>query len=165
MLTQVLCRMQKIVPIVVNLNITKKKEVKIVWKSNVPSLNLEFCYRCSFRIGAAQTAWCRSVGRASSRDYSLWWNSRSSSASWPQRVSQTDNDAHAQNQQTYDYFIFFHLYKFGHHFAVFFFFLTLTLALTLAPNLTLTLTLALALALTLNSKKLMVLILNTCTCI
>lgn len=68
MLTQVLCRMQKIVPIVVNLNITKKKEVKIVWKSNVPRLNLEhnimhqqkkikqFCYHCSFRIGAAQTA-------------------------------------------------------------------------------------------------------------
>lgn len=133
MLTQVLCRMPKIVSIVVNLNITKKEKVKIVWKSNVPSLNLEhnimhqqkkikqFCYHCSFRIGAAQTAWCQSVGRASSRDYSLWWNSRSSSASWPQRVSQTDNDAHAQNQQTYDYFIFFHLYRFGHHFAGFFF--------------------------------------------
>lgn len=30
MLTQVLCRMQKIVPIVVNLNITKKEKVKIV---------------------------------------------------------------------------------------------------------------------------------------
>lgn len=137
----------------------KKEKVKIVWKSNVPRLNLEhnimhqqkkikqFCYRCSFRTGAAQTAWCQSVGRASSRDYSLWWNSRSSSASWPQRVSQTDNDVHAQNQQTYDYFIFFHLYRFGHHFAVFF--LWKAFQLENKPN----------------SKKLMVLILNTCTCI
>lgn len=70
----------------------------------------QFCYPCSFRIGAAQTAWCQSVGGASSRDFSLWWNSRSSWASWPQRVSQTGNDA--QNQQTDDSDIILQFYFF-----------------------------------------------------
>lgn len=90
----------------------KKEKVKIALKLDEPNLNSkhkimhqqkkikQFCYPCSFRIGAAQTAWCQSVGGASSRDFSLWWNSRSSWASCPQRVSQTGNDA--QNQQTDD---------------------------------------------------------------